>query len=183
MLHEISSRLFFSQLSTTLGGGVQKKQIQQMFESVVRISNIEYAQKITPSASSACSFQPSAFQPVDVSLPDVGSAGSAGTPRCAASVTLRGDVAALAPNTPPRRAFEKKFVADIADALSVEAACVAVLGLRSGSIIVDFLVEKEGADHGGFVRELRRQVLDPSSPLLNGKVTHSCVTVAGEVEL
>jgi hypothetical protein len=139
-----------------------------------------------PSAFQPSAFQPSAFQPVDVSLPDVGSAGSAGsagTPRCAASVTLRGDVAALAPNTPPRRAFEKKFVADIADALSVEAACVTVLGLRSGSIIVDFLVEKEGADHGGFVGELRRQVLDPSSPLLNGKVTHSCVTVAGEVEL
>jgi len=118
--------------------------------------------------------------------------GDGSVPRAAISLTLQGDVQSIAANTAPRRAFEKHFLADVSAALAVKAEQLTVLACRSGSIIVDFYVEVEGAGgaggagggkrHEGYLQELKRQLMDPTSLLLNGKVTNSAIGVRGEVE-
>jgi hypothetical protein len=108
-----------------------------------------------------------------------------GVPRAAISLTLSGDVKAIAPNTAPRRAFEKHFISDVCSALSVAPANIEVLACRSGSIVVDFYLtvpSGSASKHELYIKELKKQLMDPTSTLCNGKVTHSAMKVLGEVE-
>ena len=101
-------------------------------------------------------------------------------PRCAVSITLEGDLEAIAARTAVRRLYEKKFTKDVSDALACNPEHIDILACRKGSIVVDFHITCDECEN--YVEELKRQVMDPSSRLMNGEVTKKTIKVLGEVE-
>jgi len=101
-------------------------------------------------------------------------------PRCAVSITLEGDLEAIAAGTAVRRLYEKKFTKDVSDALACNPEHIDILACRKGSIVVDFHITCDECEN--YVEELKRQVMDPSSRLMNGEVTKKTIKVLGEVE-
>ena len=99
-------------------------------------------------------------------------------------MALFGDLASIAENTQPRRAYVSQFLKDVSFALSISPDRISVDGLRAGSIVIDFVILEgdKGMDPGACLRELKRQVMDPSSALMQGNVTNSVLKVQGEVE-
>ena len=86
------------------------------------------------------------------------------------------------PGTMQRRSFEARFARDVSAALGINADRILVIGVRAGSIIVDFQVlagSNEGnvttnttlAEAAALHRALQAQLAEPSSQLYAGDVT------------
>ena len=115
------------------------------------------------------------------------SAGKSLKRRALVSMTLSGDVESIAANTKPRQQYEKQFFKDISSCLQIQSSRLVINRIRSGSIIVDFTIEDGDDDSDDdcveCVKNLKKQLMDPSSVLLEGAVTRDCLKLISEIEI
>ncbi|GMH85790.1 hypothetical protein TrVE_jg1721 [Triparma verrucosa] len=98
--------------------------------------------------------------------------------RSVMTLSIYGEAASIAPGTVPRRKFEADFVSDICAALGTPIDRITLNGVRGSGILVDFEVEGEG----DWIKNLKSQLMDPTSVLMQGKVTSGALKLFGEVE-
>ena len=97
----------------------------------------------------------------------------------AVALRLDGDFHATVGTEENRRDFERKFTADVAEALGVHPSRVRISGLEAGSIVVKFEIAGNGEDgHAGedrtasdLAEALKAQVADRSSAIYRGALT------------
>ena len=98
------------------------------------------------------------------------------------SLTLRGSLTSIPLGTIVRRNFEKAFITDISNALNIPPDNVKIEKVKDGSIIVDFTViassQSLTSSPSKIVEKLKKQLLNPTSPLLSGSVTRNSISVA-----
>ena len=83
------------------------------------------------------------------------------------------DFAQVAGDLASQRQVQSRVASQVSDALDADAGMIYVTGVRPGSLIVSIALSspKDGRKALEVARELRRQALDPSSPLRQGSLT------------